>query len=56
MNRKLQSPQPQQIHLSTNQAFIGETYKSQFPTMPRKKLKNPDKIRHIFAEKRSGSI
>ena len=56
INRKLQSPQPQQIHLSTNQTFIGETTKSSFPTMPRKKLKNPDRIRQIFVENRKGSV
>ena len=36
---------------STNQAFRSEVHKSVFPTMPRKKLKNPDRIKNIFIEK-----
>ena len=49
----LQSPKLQTLNLeaptaTTAQRFYGETERSTFPTMPRKKLVNPNKIKHIF--------
>ena len=59
-DRKLRSPEPLQIQLgkieSTNQVFMDATKRSVFPTMPRKKLKNPDRIKNIFVERRPASI
>ena len=39
------------------EAQLEETQKSAFPTVPRKKIKNPDRIKHIFVdEKKRNSI